>query len=103
MRNVLITGGAGFIGAEIVNQLHCIVGYNVTVLDSMSEQIHGADWHNSYLYKKIEDKCRFIKGSVCDLPVVCEAIKNCDVVIHLHPSFRNKLSLNEMSEPLVSQ
>ena len=83
MKNILITGGSGFIGAEIVNQLHCAVGYNITVLDSMTEQIHGKDWENSYLYKMIQDKCRFIKGSVCDLSIVCEAIKDCDVVIHL--------------------
>ena len=83
MKNILITGGSGFIGAEIVNLLHNIGCFNVTVLDSMTEQIHGADWQNSYLYKSIEGKCRFIKGSVCDLSVVCEAIKNCDVVIHL--------------------
>ena len=83
MKKVLITGGSGFIGAEIVNQLHCAVGYNVAVLDSMTEQIHGLDWENSYLYKTIEGKCKFIKGSVCDLSAVQDAIKECEVVIHL--------------------
>ena len=38
---VFITGGAGFIGAEIVNQLYSLDGYEITVLDSLSEQIHG--------------------------------------------------------------
>lgn len=83
MKSVLITGGSGFIGAEIVNQLHNVGGFNITVLDSMTEQIHGADWQKSYLYKTIEGKCKFIKGSVCDLSLVQEAIQDCEVVIHL--------------------
>lgn len=83
MKNILVTGGSGFIGAEIVNQLYKAGGFNVTVFDSMTEQIHGSDWRNSYLYRTIEGKCKFIKGSVCDLSAVQEAIKDCEVVIHL--------------------
>lgn len=83
MKNILITGGSGFIGAEIVNQLHKAGGFNITVLDSMTEQIHGVDWQNSYLYKTIEGKCRFVKDSVCNLSILQDAIKNCEVVIHL--------------------
>ncbi len=83
MRNVLITGGSGFIGAEIVNQLHGTGKYNITVLDSMTEQIHGKDWLASYLYKSIEGKCKFVKGSVCDLNALIDVVKDSDVVIHL--------------------
>ena len=39
-KNVLITGGAGFIGSNIALKL-VAKGVNVTVLDSLSEQIHG--------------------------------------------------------------
>lgn len=44
MNNILIIGGAGFIGSEIVNQLHKTCEWNITVLDSMTKQIHGKDW-----------------------------------------------------------
>lgn len=81
--NVLITGGSGFIGSEIVNQLYSIGVRNITVLDSMTEQIHGVKWTNSFLFKKIESKCKFIKGDVCDLSIVREAIVDIDVIIHL--------------------
>lgn len=81
--NILITGGSGFIGSEIVNQLYNEKGCNVTVLDSMTEQIHGQDWQNSYLYKSIKGKCNFIKGSVCDLSILQKAIEDCDIIIHL--------------------
>ena len=83
MKKILVTGGSGFIGAEIVNQLYNIGECEITVLDVMSEQIHGKDWENSYLYKTIKGKCRFVKGSVCDLPVVRDAIGDCEVIIHL--------------------
>ena len=41
MKSVLITGGAGFIGTHLAIFLtrH---GHNVTILDSLTEQIHGA-------------------------------------------------------------
>lgn len=83
MKNVLITGGAGFIGSEIINQMNESDEWRITVLDSMTEQIHGKDWKKSYLYKSIEGKCKFIKGSVCDLNSVLEAIKDAEIVIHL--------------------
>lgn len=83
MKRILVTGGAGFIGAEIVNQLYQQGIWNISVLDNMSEQIHGKNWEESYLYQSIKGKCRFIKGSVCDLSAVQEAISDCDVIIHL--------------------
>lgn len=54
MKKVLITGGAGFIGSELVNQLYDLDEYEITVLDCMTEQIHGSDWHNSYLSSKFK-------------------------------------------------
>lgn len=83
MKKILITGGSGFIGAEIVNQLNNLSNINVIVLDSMTEQIHGKNWQNSYLYKSIEGKCKFIKGSVCDFDTVLDAIADCEYIIHL--------------------
>ena len=53
---VLITGGAGFIGSNIALKL-LKNGYSVTVLDTLSEQIHGANPEStSPLYQKIKDK-----------------------------------------------
>lgn len=83
MRRILITGGSGFIGAEIVSLLNRIGGWDITVLDSMTEQIHGDNWRDSYLFKTIDGKCNFIKGSVCDLDIVKNAIDDNEVIIHL--------------------
>ncbi len=78
---LLITGGAGFIGSEIVRQL--APEHDITVLDSMSEQIHGKNWESSYLYQSIRDRCRFILGSVCDFETVRKALEGQEAVIHL--------------------
>ena len=53
MKNVLITGGAGFIGSNLALAL-LKLGYNITVLDNLSTQIHGIDPINtSPLFKSI--------------------------------------------------
>lgn len=83
MKNILITGGAGFIGSEIVKKLSALGGYNITVLDAMTKQIHGENWKNSYLYTSIKDKCDFIKADICDFDAVKNALVGQEYVIHL--------------------
>ncbi|MDE6020545.1 MAG: SDR family NAD(P)-dependent oxidoreductase [Ruminococcus sp.] len=81
--NVLITGGAGFIGSNIALKLK-EKGYKVTVLDSLSEQIHGIDPdHTSPLYQSIKGKVNFIKGDVNKREDWERALKDIDYVIHL--------------------
>lgn len=83
MDNVLITGGAGFIGSHIALKL-IEKGYEVTVLDNLLEQIHGADPDKtSPLYCSIKDKVRFIKGDVCDKEKLEKSLEDADYVIHL--------------------
>ena len=83
MKNILITGGAGFIGSNLALDL-ISKGYNITVLDNLSEQIHGNDPANSSpLYQSIIQKVFFIKGCVTSREDWIESIKNQDVIIHL--------------------
>jgi dTDP-L-rhamnose 4-epimerase len=83
MKNILITGGAGFIGSTL--SLSLISNrYNVTVLDNLSEQIHGEDPETkSYLFNLIKNKINFIKGDVSNRADWLNALKNQDIVIHL--------------------
>ena len=83
MKKILITGGAGFIGSVIVNKLHEFGGYDITVIDSMTEQIHGKGWENSFLYNTIEGKCNFIKASVTDIEEMKELVPENEYVLHL--------------------
>lgn len=80
---VLITGGAGFIGSNIALKL-LKNGYRVTVLDTLSEQIHGANPEStSPLYQKIKDKVDFIQGDVNNREDLKKALVDVDYVIHL--------------------
>lgn len=83
MKNVLVTGGAGFIGSNVALKL-LKKGYNVTVLDNLSKQIHGENpERTSPLYLSIKDKVHFIKGSVTSREDWLKALDGQDAVIHL--------------------
>lgn len=81
-KNILITGGAGFIGSNIALKL-IEQGRNVTVLDNLTQQIHGDNPELSQLYCSIKDKVKFVKGSVTDRNLFEKILENQDVVIHL--------------------
>ena len=57
MKNILITGGAGFIGSNLTRKL-VEKGFQVTVLDNLSKQIHGEN-QNSTLYLLCQDLLNF--------------------------------------------
>jgi dTDP-L-rhamnose 4-epimerase len=79
--NILVTGGAGFIGSQLILELlkH---GYQITVLDNLSPQIHG-EHRDSASYNAIKDKVNFILGDVRNKSDWKKALKNQHIVIHL--------------------
>ena len=82
IKNVLITGGAGFIGSNLALKL-ISKGYNVTVLDNLSPQIHGDNpTETSPLYLSIKDKVKFIHGTVTSKTDWEEALKDQDAIVH---------------------
>lgn len=83
MNNVLITGGAGFIGSHVALKL-VKQGVKVTVLDNLSPQIHGDNpEETSPLYQSIKEKVKFIKGSVTSREDWLKALEGIDAVLHL--------------------
>lgn len=74
--NILVTGGAGFIGSHLVDAL-VENGHRVRVLDSLVSQVH-EDRPPEHLNPAAE----FIKGDVGDISVVERALEDVDVVFH---------------------
>jgi dTDP-L-rhamnose 4-epimerase len=94
---ILITGGAGFIGSNLSLQLNTL-GHEVTVLDSLSPQIHGADPKNtSPLFRSIAGKVKFIEGSVCDVNAWREALQGQEAIVHLAAETGTGQSMYEVS------
>ncbi|MFA5463062.1 MAG: NAD-dependent epimerase/dehydratase family protein [Dysgonamonadaceae bacterium] len=83
-KKILISGGAGFIGSNIAVKL-LQMGFEVTILDSLSPQIHGKDPYNdSFTFKTIlSSDAHFIKGSVTNRDDWKTALNGQDMVIHL--------------------
>lgn len=81
-KKILITGGAGFIGSALSLRL-IAKGYQINVLDNLSEQVHGKNFEQSHLYNAIKDKVNFIHGTVTSKPDWIKALQGCDAVIHL--------------------
>lgn len=75
MDKALVTGGAGFIGSNIVNEL-VEKGVEVIVLDDL---YLGSETNLEDVREEIE----FIQGSVTDEESLEEAVEGCDTVFHL--------------------
>lgn len=81
--NVLITGGAGFIGSKLALDLDS-KDYCVTVLDNLLPQIHGENpAEDSPLYKSIFNKINFVKGDVTNINDWKKVIPGQHIIIHL--------------------
>jgi dTDP-L-rhamnose 4-epimerase len=78
MKKILITGGAGFIGSHVADEL-LAHGYAVRVLDTLASQVHGDNGRRpEYLDPEIE----VVVGDVTDPPAVARALQGVDAVYH---------------------
>ncbi len=78
-KHVLITGGAGFIGSHLADEL-LAHGYRVRALDNIAAQVHGeSGGRPDYLNPDVE----LIVGDVRDPATVRTALKGVDAVYHL--------------------
>jgi len=78
IKNILITGGAGFIGSHLTDEL-LNNGHNVRVLDNLSEQVHG---NNSGRPAYLSSEAEFFQADIRDAKAVSEALKGIDGVYH---------------------
>ena len=76
-KRILITGGAGFVGSHLCEDL-VRNGYSVKILDDFS-----AGTVNNIMELFKYRSFKMIRGSVTDRKLVAEAISDVDIVIHL--------------------
>lgn len=79
---ILITGGAGFIGSRLTLRA-AAVGHDVTVIDTLSPQVHGEDPQNSDAFAAVSQAARFVHGSVTDREAMETVLAGQDAVVHL--------------------
>ncbi len=71
-KNILVTGGAGFMGSWLVDEL-LMSGHNVTSIDDLS---------GGYM-RNVNKECSFVRGDLRDTALVNKVMKGIDIVYHL--------------------
>lgn len=91
MKNIIVTGGAGFIGSNFVHYVannHKDV--NVTVLDKLTYAGNEAN-----LVGLPEGRVKLVVGDIADAVLVDSLVKNSDAVVHYAAESHNDNSLND--------
>jgi dTDP-L-rhamnose 4-epimerase len=78
-RNVLVTGGAGFVGSHLVDAL-LARGDRVTVFDNLDPQVHGPERTKPAW---LSDEAELVVGDMRDPDAVARAVRGRDVIYHL--------------------
>jgi dTDP-glucose 4,6-dehydratase len=86
---VLVTGGAGFIGANFVHRVRDIrPDWQVTVLDALTYAGHRESLAD------LGDQIRFVEGNVADAGLVDTLVADTEVVVHFAAESHNDNSLD---------
>jgi dTDP-L-rhamnose 4-epimerase len=90
---ILITGGAGFIGSHLADEL-LAAGYAVRALDNLTPQVHGRVGRPAYLHADVE----VVRGDVRDADAVRRSLFDVDAVVHLAARVGVGQSMYEIAE-----
>ncbi|PQZ56358.1 MULTISPECIES: dTDP-glucose 4,6-dehydratase [unclassified Microbacterium] len=89
MSNILVTGGAGFIGSNFVHYAVANTDHTVTVLDALTYAGNRAS-----LAGLPEDRVRFVHGDITDAELVDRLTADADAVVHYAAESHNDNSLH---------
>lgn len=79
-RKILVTGGAGFVGSNLVNRL-IEQGDEVTIFDNLSRK--GTEKNIVWLKEKFGTQLQLIQGDVRNYQQVTDAVKEKEIIFHL--------------------
>jgi dTDP-glucose 4,6-dehydratase len=87
---ILVTGGAGFIGANFVHwTLANRPDVAVTVIDKLTYASDGTS------LEPVKDRIRFVEGDIADPRLMDELVGDADLVVHFAAESHNDNSLND--------
>jgi dTDP-L-rhamnose 4-epimerase len=95
-KNILITGGAGFVGSHTAEAL-VRRGHKVKIFDNLCEQVHASGYPN-YLVKEVE----FIQGDVRDRESLGRAVRGVHVIYHLAAAVGVGQSMYQISDYIAA-
>jgi len=90
MSNLVVTGGAGFIGSNFVHHLVEHTDHHVTVLDKLTYAGNRAS-----LEGLPENRVRFVQGDIADAELVDTLFRGADAVVHYAAESHNDNSLDD--------
>ncbi len=76
-KNVLITGGLGFLGSNLAHRL-VAMGSAITIVDNM-HPLYGGNKHN---LSGIEQKVKIVLGDVRDSQLMAKLVEGADIIFH---------------------
>jgi UDP-glucose 4-epimerase len=88
---ILVIGGAGFLGSNLVRRCVREEGNLVTVLDSLEPRLRATTDN----LQEVWDSIRFVRGSICDEPLISEVVQNQDVIFNCAAQTSHPLSLQD--------
>jgi UDP-glucose 4-epimerase len=87
--NILIVGGAGFLGANLARRCLRDTGNRVTVLDSLEPHLRAS----TEPLREVWDRVRFVHGSMADDRLVADVVQGQDVILNCAAQTSHPLSL----------
>jgi UDP-glucose 4-epimerase len=89
--NILIIGGAGFLGANLVRRCLAEPGNQVTVLDALDPKLKATTQNLRSVWGKI----KFVRGNMGDEPLIAEIVQGKDVIFNCAAQTSHPLSLTD--------
>jgi UDP-glucose 4-epimerase len=89
--NILVIGGAGFLGANLVRYCLRQPDVRITVMDSLEPQLHATTAHLAAVWKQI----RFLRGSLLDDAMLAEVVQDQDIIFNCAAQTSHPLSIQD--------
>ena len=89
--NILVIGGAGFLGSNLVRRCLAEPGGKVTVLDTLDPMLKATTKN----LRQVWDRIRFVRGDMADEPMIADLVQGKDVIFNCAAQTSHPLSLQD--------